>query len=91
MPKAQIVSDKIGKPSGHFAQATVVEARGKLVIVFGTLAKGPDGIGRGGPPSGHSGEGKARHAATSRPTFSPLLRMYRAPSRPFGWGPAQIR
>ena len=43
MPKAQIVSDKIGKPSGHFAQATVVEARGKLVFVSGMLAKGPDG------------------------------------------------
>ena len=39
MPKTQIVSDKIGKPSGHFSQATVVEAGGKLVFVSGMLAK----------------------------------------------------
>ena len=43
MPKQQILSDKIGKPSGHFSHATVIEARGKLVFVSGMLAKGPDG------------------------------------------------
>ncbi|HYF09345.1 MAG TPA: RidA family protein [Acetobacteraceae bacterium] len=43
MPKQQILSEKIGKPSGHFSHATVVEARGRLVFVSGMLAKGPDG------------------------------------------------
>lgn len=43
MPKTQILSDRIGKPSGHFSHATVIEARGKLVFVSGMLAKGPDG------------------------------------------------
>jgi 2-iminobutanoate/2-iminopropanoate deaminase len=43
MPKQQILSDKIGKPSGHFSHATVIEARGRLVFVSGMLAKGPDG------------------------------------------------
>jgi enamine deaminase RidA (YjgF/YER057c/UK114 family) len=43
MPKTQIVSDRIGKPSGHFAHATVVEASGRIVFISGMLAKGPDG------------------------------------------------
>lgn len=43
MPKTQILTDKIGKPSGHFSHATVIEARGKLVFVSGMLAKGTDG------------------------------------------------
>lgn len=43
MPKQQILSDRIGKPSGHFSHATVVEARGRLVFVSGMLAKGADG------------------------------------------------
>ncbi|MFH5923054.1 RidA family protein [Roseomonas xinghualingensis] len=43
MAKAQIISDRIGKPSGHFAHATVVEARGRLVFVSGMLAKDADG------------------------------------------------
>jgi hypothetical protein len=30
MPKKQITSAKIRQPSGHFSQATVVEARGRL-------------------------------------------------------------
>lgn len=43
MPKTQIMSDRIGKPSGHFSHATMVEARGRLVFISGMLAKGPDG------------------------------------------------
>jgi len=27
MPRQQIVSDRIGAPSGHFSQANVIEAR----------------------------------------------------------------
>ena len=43
MPKTQITSPKIGKPSGHFAHATVVEARGRIVFVSGMLAKDFEG------------------------------------------------
>jgi len=51
MPKQQIVSDKIGKPSGHFSHATVIEARGRLVFVSGMLAKDVTGqiVGIGEP------------------------------------------
>lgn len=43
MPRQQITSDKIGPPSGHFSQATMVEASGRLVFISGMLAKGGDG------------------------------------------------
>jgi len=43
MPRQQISSDKIGPPSGHFSQATMVEASGRLVFISGMLAKGGDG------------------------------------------------
>ncbi len=43
MTKRQITSPKIGKPSGHFSHATMIEARGRLVFVSGMLAKGADG------------------------------------------------
>lgn len=43
MPKTLVTSDRIGRPRGHFAQATVVEARGRLVFVSGMLAKDADG------------------------------------------------
>ena len=43
MPKRNIVSDRLPKPSGHFAQATMVEAKGRLVFISGMLAKGADG------------------------------------------------
>jgi enamine deaminase RidA (YjgF/YER057c/UK114 family) len=43
MPKQQITSDRISKPSGHFSQATVVEARGRLVFISGMTAKRADG------------------------------------------------
>ena len=43
MPKQQITSDRISKPSGHFSQATVVEARGRLVFISGMTARRVDG------------------------------------------------
>lgn len=51
MPKQQIVSDKIGKPSGHFSHATVAEASGRLVFISGMLAKDTQGqiVGVGDP------------------------------------------
>jgi enamine deaminase RidA (YjgF/YER057c/UK114 family) len=49
MPKQNIVSDRLPPPSGHFAQASLVEAKGRLLFISGMLAKGPDGaiVGRG--------------------------------------------
>jgi 2-iminobutanoate/2-iminopropanoate deaminase len=44
MAKRQITTDKIGKPSGHFSQATTTEARGRLVFISGMLAKRADGM-----------------------------------------------
>lgn len=43
MPKAEITSAKIRAPSGHFSQATVVEARGRLVFISGMTARRADG------------------------------------------------
>ena len=43
MARQQIVSEKIGKPSGHFSQANVVEARGRIVFISGMTAKRADG------------------------------------------------
>jgi enamine deaminase RidA (YjgF/YER057c/UK114 family) len=49
MPRQQIVSDKIGTPSGHFSQANVVEARGRIVFISGMTSKSAGGavIGAG--------------------------------------------
>jgi 2-iminobutanoate/2-iminopropanoate deaminase len=41
--KRQIISDKIRQPSGHFSQATVVEAKGRLVFISGMTARRADG------------------------------------------------
>lgn len=43
MRKHETSSDKLIKPLGHFSQATVVEARGKLVFVSGMTARRADG------------------------------------------------
>ena len=43
MPKKQISSEKIAKPNGHFSQATMIEARGRLVFISGITARRPDG------------------------------------------------
>src|SRR6478736_7294677 len=43
MPKKQISSEKIAKPNGHFAQATAIEARGRLVFISGMTSRRADG------------------------------------------------
>jgi len=43
MPKTQIVSPKLREPSGHFSQATAVEAKGRLVFLSGMTARQADG------------------------------------------------
>ena len=43
MPKQQIVSDEISRPSGHFSQATVIEAKGRILFISGMTARRPDG------------------------------------------------
>src|SRR3954454_11722701 len=43
MPKKQISSEKISKPNGHFSQATVTEARGRIVFISGMTSRRADG------------------------------------------------
>jgi enamine deaminase RidA (YjgF/YER057c/UK114 family) len=43
MPKREVSSDAIRKPAGVFSQATVVEAKGRLVFISGMTARRPDG------------------------------------------------
>jgi reactive intermediate/imine deaminase len=43
MTKKQIQSDKIRQPSGHFSQAIAVEAKGKLVFIYGMTSRRADG------------------------------------------------
>ena len=43
MPKTQITSSKIRKPSGHFSQATSIAVRGHLVFISGMTARCADG------------------------------------------------
>ena len=43
MPKQQITSDKVSKPSGHFSQATIIEAKGRLLFISGMTARCADG------------------------------------------------
>lgn len=43
MAKRQITTDRLRQPNGHFSQATVVEAAGRLVFVSGMTARRPDG------------------------------------------------
>ncbi|HAD86000.1 MAG TPA: enamine deaminase RidA [Rhodospirillaceae bacterium] len=43
MPKEQINTDRLREPSGHFSQATTIEAQGKLVFISGMTARRPDG------------------------------------------------
>ena len=43
MPKQEIRCPKLPAPSGHFAQAIEVEAKGRLVFISGMVAKGADG------------------------------------------------
>lgn len=43
MPKREVASATIAKPAGVFSQATVVEAKGRLVFISGMTARRPDG------------------------------------------------
>ena len=43
VPRQEITSDRIGKPSGHFVQAIATEARGRLVFISGMTSKRADG------------------------------------------------
>jgi 2-iminobutanoate/2-iminopropanoate deaminase len=43
MPKREVTSDAICEPIGVFSQATVTEAKGRLVFVSGMTARRPDG------------------------------------------------
>jgi enamine deaminase RidA (YjgF/YER057c/UK114 family) len=43
MAKQQIRSDRLGRPGGHFSQATTVEARGRLAFISGLTSRRPDG------------------------------------------------
>lgn len=41
--KQQITSPLLAKPNGHFSQATVIEARGRLLFISGMTARAADG------------------------------------------------
>src|SRR5882762_10600648 len=43
MPKQKITSDKLRQPNGHFAQATMIEAKGRLVFISGMTSRKADG------------------------------------------------
>src|SRR6516225_9999346 len=43
MRKTQVVSPKIRQLSGHFSQATMIEAKGRLVFISGMTARRADG------------------------------------------------
>ena len=43
MAKKEVRSPKLPAPSGHFAQAIEIEAKGRLVFISGMVAKGSDG------------------------------------------------
>jgi 2-iminobutanoate/2-iminopropanoate deaminase len=43
MAKREITTKNLRTPNGHFSQATVIEATGKLVFVSGMTARKPDG------------------------------------------------
>jgi 2-iminobutanoate/2-iminopropanoate deaminase len=49
MPKEVVTTPELAKPNGHFAQATVSEARGRLLFISGMTARnklgGVTGIG----------------------------------------------
>lgn len=49
MPKRAVTSDRLPKPSGHFAQAIEAPAAGRILFISGMLGSGPDGkvVGRG--------------------------------------------
>lgn len=43
MPKQEIVSAKLAPPNGHFAQAVVAEATGRMLFISGMTARNAEG------------------------------------------------
>ena len=43
MPRQQIVSPRLGRPSGHFSHANTVGAHGRIVFISGMTSKAADG------------------------------------------------
>jgi enamine deaminase RidA (YjgF/YER057c/UK114 family) len=43
MPKKQITSPKSRQPNGHVSQATMIEAKGRLVFISGMTSRRADG------------------------------------------------
>ena len=43
MPKKSITSSKLAVPNGHFSQASIAEAKGKLLFISGMTARKADG------------------------------------------------
>ena len=43
MPKQEIVSPALAEPNGHFAQATIAEATGRLLFISGMTARNREG------------------------------------------------
>jgi 2-iminobutanoate/2-iminopropanoate deaminase len=43
MPKQEIRSDELAEPNGHFAQAVVAEATGRMLFVSGMTARNNEG------------------------------------------------
>jgi 2-iminobutanoate/2-iminopropanoate deaminase len=43
MPKQEVRSDKLAEPNGHFAQAVVAEAKGRLLFISGMTARNNEG------------------------------------------------
>ena len=61
MPRQQIVSPRIGKPSGHFSHTNAIEARGRIVFISGMTSKPSQRWGR------VSGRGLAPPSRTGAP------------------------
>ena len=43
MAKKQITTDRLRQPNGHFSQATMIEAKGRLLFISGMTSRKPDG------------------------------------------------
>jgi 2-iminobutanoate/2-iminopropanoate deaminase len=43
MPKKEITTDRLRGPTGHYSQATAIEAKGRFVFISGMTARRADG------------------------------------------------
>ena len=41
--KSEVISEKLAVPNGHFSQATIVEAKGRILFISGMTARRADG------------------------------------------------